>query len=1033
MLHSVGRSLGLDMADPTHVEGAEVTRVEGEATGKAKADPPIRITGGSWLPPSLAARYEVIHAFPAGGAQAELYLVRGTAGGNPVVLKVYRRGLRPKADVLEAIRSCDPRHVVRLYDSGEIDGVWFEVLEHGVHGTVRDLLKSGSLNVTQVVGLLRQVSEALSHIHSKNIIHRDLKPANILVRSREPLGLVLMDFGIASVSEATRHFTTSSRTVKYGAPEAAAGVVSSATDYWALGLIVLEALTGKHPFDGLSDLVIFQQMLTSTIDLSGVKDPRWSLLCRGLLTRDHTKRWGAEEVRAWLAGKTPTAFFEQGERSSQRPYRIAKQECWTCAELAIALAGNWEWGVRDLARGLLTPWLREELRDQDACRLLLDLTEDQALSNDERLLRFIAEIGRGLPPNWKGSSLEPASLAALCEDNLKDVPKHPGFVQELFERRVLGVWERAGNEDAGTIQKLWEESVSGFHSFWERLSNAGAPIGQAPDARMVLPALLLLIVSTECRQTLKNKIAVVEGEAARCNWYALVDGNESLGALLLRYWVREIAATAGREEIEASRRLADQITPPESDFAQMLPGDPEYHSAFDTLHQALRKNLARQSAEQVANIRQQLFERADYVLAAAELRRLRQNWLLELVLDAAIIASIFALGRYIIGEVATADGFAYIWPFIEADGRAVPFGLSLVVLIGAVTLLLLLGQRAARTIGEHFLIGRVPSSTMWILLTGIAVSILLVILPQSVVLGLDRIVLGVPLLGWFGTGFLVGLVASIAIKVGVWRRPSLASVIHDISDMGRFRSAVAMAKRHLRARVVVAVPLVMISIGLVGASAVLGRGYPWSGPIAQKIAAIEGLAGQSSSRPDKIISSAALSDADRLVRTPPSAHAAGAAHAQGLRLLRELAVSSTNDGAEENPIARRAKSLLTAYLQETLRLIDTRNSDARVRAAALAELGEPVGHYWLGQVHEHGLGDAPDLVAAYEQYSIAARHNISGAAPALEQLVNRMLLADSRSQEVAYRHIEFKARAGDANAQFWLGYRYTIGDGVEPD
>jgi serine/threonine protein kinase len=192
------------MADPTHVEGAEVTHVEGEATSKAKADPPIRITGGSWLPPSLAARYEVIQAFPAGGAQAELYLVRGTAGGNPVVLKVYRRGLRPKADVLEAIRSCDPRHVVRLYDSGEIDGVWFEVLEHGVHGTVRNLLKSGSLNETQVVGLLRQVSEALSHIHSKNIIHRDLKPANILVRSREPLGLVLMDFGIASVSEATQ-------------------------------------------------------------------------------------------------------------------------------------------------------------------------------------------------------------------------------------------------------------------------------------------------------------------------------------------------------------------------------------------------------------------------------------------------------------------------------------------------------------------------------------------------------------------------------------------------------------------------------------------------------------------------------------------------------------------------------------------------------------------------------------------------------------------------------------------------------------
>src|SRR5262249_31000840 len=160
---------------------------------------------------------------------------------------------------------------------------------------------------------------------------------NVLLRSAAPLELILTDFGIASVSDATQHFTTKSRTIKYGAPEAAAGAVGDASDYWSLGLITLEGLTGKHPFDGLSDLAIAVQLATRKIDVSGVKNGRWQALCQGLLARDPKKRWGAVQLRAWLSGQMPALELDEVERPSQKPYKIAGRECWTAAELALEL------------------------------------------------------------------------------------------------------------------------------------------------------------------------------------------------------------------------------------------------------------------------------------------------------------------------------------------------------------------------------------------------------------------------------------------------------------------------------------------------------------------------------------------------------------------------------------------------------------------------------------------------------------------------------------------------------------------------
>ncbi|CAK0774146.1 hypothetical protein CCP4SC76_5820001 [Gammaproteobacteria bacterium] len=203
---------------------------------------------------------------------------------------------------------------------------------------------------TQVRALLKELSAALRELHAQGILHRDLKPGNVLIRSERPLILVLTDFGIASVTDSTLHFTSAHRTVRYAAPEAASGVVSVAADYWSLGMILAETLAGRHPFAGLSENVIQYQLNTQAVPLVGISEP-WLTLCRGLLLRDPSRRWGDAEISRWQASdKTLVVPVETMTTDMQRaahPYQFHGMVCWTARELAAQLAQNWDQGIQE--------------------------------------------------------------------------------------------------------------------------------------------------------------------------------------------------------------------------------------------------------------------------------------------------------------------------------------------------------------------------------------------------------------------------------------------------------------------------------------------------------------------------------------------------------------------------------------------------------------------------------------------------------------------------------------------------------------
>jgi serine/threonine protein kinase len=147
-------------------------------------------------------------------------------------------------------------HIARLVDAGLTDdGQPYLVLEHVAGERIDEWCDAHRLGLRARVELFGQVLQAVQHAHAQLVVHRDLKPGNVLVDAQGKVKL--LDFGIAKLldaedtpGEATELTREGGRvlTPHYAAPEQARGErVTTATDVYALGLLLYLLLTGQHP------------------------------------------------------------------------------------------------------------------------------------------------------------------------------------------------------------------------------------------------------------------------------------------------------------------------------------------------------------------------------------------------------------------------------------------------------------------------------------------------------------------------------------------------------------------------------------------------------------------------------------------------------------------------------------------------------------------------------------------------------------------------------------------------------------------
>ena len=630
------------LAPTVRDDAVAVTRLDGPAlTVRDDALPSQTLMQ---LPPTLAAKYRIVQPLPTAGGEADLLLVEAVADRQQqYIVKIYRYGIVVKPEVLARISAAAPDQVIHLVEYGQADGHGYEVLEYVAAGSLRQRLTAGPLADGQVRALVRELSLALAVLHQHDVLHRDIKPENVLIRQWEPLRIALTDFGIASVAEATQHFTTTARTLRYAAPEAATGVIGVAADYWSLGMVALEAVSGRHPFAGLSEAVLSYQLVTQPVDCSGVAEP-WRTLCRGLLLRDPKQRWGRAEIERWLAGDeslrwpVDAGLSDAGASRARRFYRLGGVECWTARELATQMAKQWETASKDLGRGFISDWLRNDLGDQDLARAALDVLDDSAMSADERLLRVLIKLAPDLPPVWKQWSLARADLIAAANAANRGDQACRALLLELHRGQpdVLGIYTEAGNVECQKICIGWQKTVTDYEKTWQTAMAYGVPAKLQPDLAAVLPGLLLAAVSSKFQKELQAEIqTLAERLIHRPAWLAgLLELPFNGGtALVLRLVMQWLPLTT-----EIRNSIAPQLQTLLKEFT-VLHHSPDFNKDLDDFENNIREggygntqaveqafSALRQRASSLAEVLKQYYGLWEQTPANSAVYPILQRW-----------------------------------------------------------------------------------------------------------------------------------------------------------------------------------------------------------------------------------------------------------------------------------------------------------------------------------------------------------------------------------------------------------------------
>lgn len=219
----------------------------------------------------LSGRYKILDMV-GGGGMANVYLAHDMILDRDVAVKMLRLDFANDEEFIRRFRreaqsatSLAHPNIVSIYDVGEENDLYYIVMEYVDGQTLKQYIQQNSpLKVEDAIGIMRQLTSAISHAHQNHIIHRDIKPHNILIDHDG--NVKVTDFGIAMALSATSITQTNSvlGSVHYLSPEQArGGMANGKSDIYSLGIVMFELLTGRLPFSGESAVSIALKHLQS--------------------------------------------------------------------------------------------------------------------------------------------------------------------------------------------------------------------------------------------------------------------------------------------------------------------------------------------------------------------------------------------------------------------------------------------------------------------------------------------------------------------------------------------------------------------------------------------------------------------------------------------------------------------------------------------------------------------------------------------------------------------------------------------------
>jgi serine/threonine protein kinase len=229
---------------------------------------------GSQVVGQRIGNYRLVQLLGSGGF-ADVYLGEHLHLGSYAAIKVLHTKLtnaqleefRQEGRILAHLLH---PHIVSVLDFDVQNMMPFLVMSYAPGGTLRLRHPKGSrVPLPMVVEYVEQVASALDYAHGQKLIHRDIKPENMLIDQQGRI--VLSDFGVASIAHNTQSQTLAAfaGTIAYIAPEQIQGRPRTASDQYALAVVVYEWLSGERPFQGSVSEVVSQHLMMPPPPLSG--------------------------------------------------------------------------------------------------------------------------------------------------------------------------------------------------------------------------------------------------------------------------------------------------------------------------------------------------------------------------------------------------------------------------------------------------------------------------------------------------------------------------------------------------------------------------------------------------------------------------------------------------------------------------------------------------------------------------------------------------------------------------------------------
>jgi tRNA A-37 threonylcarbamoyl transferase component Bud32 len=261
-----------------HEEDREDPRPDPEGSSDAES-PAEESDAGPWPPGHVVVGRYAIERRLGGGSMGEVHLAHDRLLKKAVALKSLRAELAQNRDTVRRFlrevalaHSVTHRNVVRIYDTGEEDGLPFFTMEYLQGQVLEDLLgppegidgqepDADRVSIREIREICFDVLDAMESAHRVGVVHRDLKPGNVMLTHR---GAIVMDFGVAGVDDIAAGKIPSASQIRSlvrtevgtifgspadGAPERGGGAPATVqSDLFAFGVMLYQMLTGRLPY-----------------------------------------------------------------------------------------------------------------------------------------------------------------------------------------------------------------------------------------------------------------------------------------------------------------------------------------------------------------------------------------------------------------------------------------------------------------------------------------------------------------------------------------------------------------------------------------------------------------------------------------------------------------------------------------------------------------------------------------------------------------------------------------------------------------